>query len=100
MHPELYWLADRRPASRFLTAGFLTNYSGGKGDQNVGEQYSVADAWQIFDQELKKLPEVVVDDSGHAPYQPSMVPKIENLLDTHYDLFGAYGDTMVYRLKK
>ncbi len=101
MHPELYWLADRKPASRYLTAGFLTNYSGGKGGQDVGEQYSVADAWQTFDQELQKgLPEIVVDDSGHAPYQPSRVPQIENLLDTHYGLVGAYGDTMVYRLKK
>ncbi|WP_371479151.1 ArnT family glycosyltransferase [Kitasatospora sp. NBC_00315] len=103
MHPELYWLADRRPATRYLTAGFLTNYSGGKdGSQNVGEQYSVADAWQSFDKDLDLggLPEVVVDDSGLAPYQPDLVPRIENLLETHYEMVGVFTDTVVYRLKR
>ncbi|MFE6750366.1 ArnT family glycosyltransferase [Kitasatospora purpeofusca] len=102
MHPELYWLADRKPATRYLTAGFLTNYSGGKdGSPNVGEQFSMANAWQTFDQEIAKgLPEVVVDDSGLAPYQPGMIPKIENLLDTHYEMVGVFADTVVYRLKR
>ncbi|MDH6135786.1 4-amino-4-deoxy-L-arabinose transferase-like glycosyltransferase [Kitasatospora sp. MAA4] len=102
MHPELYYLSDRKPVTRYLTAGFLTNFSGGKGTADVGEQYSVPDAWQTFDQEInaKGLPEIVVDDSGNAPYQPTMVPVIENLLDSHYDVVGAFGDTMVYRLRK
>ncbi|MFF1949474.1 glycosyltransferase, partial [Kitasatospora herbaricolor] len=103
MHPELYWLADRRPATRYLTAGFLTNFSGGKdGSQNVGEKYSVTDAWQTFDAELlaNGLPEIVVDDSGPAPYQPFLVPRIENLLETHYEMVGVFTDTVVYRLKR
>ena len=102
MHPELYYLSDRKPVTRYLTAGFLTNFSGGKGTADIGEQYSVPDAWQTFDQEInaKGLPEIVVDDSGNAPYQPTMVPVIENLLDSHYDVVGAFGDTMVYRLRK
>lgn len=102
MHPELYWLADRKPATRYLTAGFLTNYSGGKDSSpNVGEQYSVSNAWQTFDKELlaNGLPEVVVDDSGLAPYQPTQIPRIENLLDTHYEMVGVFADTVVYRLK-
>ncbi|MER5640095.1 glycosyltransferase family 39 protein [Kitasatospora sp. NPDC002227] len=100
MHPELYWLADRRPASRYLTAGFLTNFSGGKDGQQVGEQFSVSNAWQTFDQELaKNLPEIVVDDSGRAPYQPEFVPKIESLLTTRYTVVGIYADTVIYRLK-
>ena len=40
-----------------------------------------------------------MDDSGIAPYQPVMVPRIENLLDTHYEMIGVIGDTVVYRLK-
>lgn len=99
MHPELYWLADRRPATRYLTAGFLTNYSGGKGDQKVGEKFSVQDAWKTFDQELSRnLPEIVVDDSGKAPYSPLRIPRIEQLLDTHYQMVGLTGDTVIYRL--
>ncbi|MEU5388271.1 glycosyltransferase family 39 protein [Kitasatospora cineracea] len=102
MHPELYWLADRRPASRYLTAGFLTNFSGGKGAEKVGEQYSVSDAWQTFDNEISAngLPEVFVDDSGTAPYQPDKVPRIASLLNTYYEVVGVTGDTVIYRLKK
>ncbi|GAA3040115.1 hypothetical protein GCM10020229_59090 [Kitasatospora albolonga] len=102
MHPELYWLADRRPVTRYLTAGFLTNFSGGKDGKDVGEQYSMADAWQTFDQELatKGLPEIVVDDSGRSPYQPVHIPKIENLLDTRYEVVGVNADTVIYRLKR
>lgn len=101
MHPELYWLADRRPATRYLTAGFLTNYSGGKSSRQVGPEYSVTNAWQTFDRELAKgLPEIVVDDSGTAPYQPDQIPQIENLLNTHYEMVGIAGDTVIYRLKK
>ncbi len=66
----------------------------------MGEQFSVSNAWQTFDKELANgLPEVVVDDSGIAPYQPVMVPRIENLLDTHYEMVGVFADTVVYRLK-
>nr|WP_280700901.1 glycosyltransferase family 39 protein [Kitasatospora sp. GP82] len=102
MHPELYWLADRRPVTRYLTAGFLTNFSGGKdSSQEVGEKYSVSDAWQTFDQELSKgLPEVVVDDSGRAPYQPVLIPRIESLLDSKYEVVAVNADTVIYRLKK
>ena len=99
MHPEMYWLADRRPATRYLTAGFLTNYSGGKGDQRVGEDFSVEDAWKTFDRELSRgLPEIVVDDSGKAAYSPLRIPRIEQLLDTHYRMVGLTGDTVIYRL--
>ncbi|WP_079063540.1 ArnT family glycosyltransferase [Streptacidiphilus griseoplanus] len=99
MHPEMYWLADRRPATRYLTAGFLTNYSGGKGDQKIGEKYSVQDAWKTFDQELSHhLPEIVVDDSAKSPYSPLRFPRIERLLDTHYQMVGLTGDTVIYRL--
>ncbi|MDH6578267.1 glycosyltransferase family 39 protein [Kitasatospora sp. MAP5-34] len=101
MHPELYWLADRKPASRYLTAGFLTNFSGGKDNKQVGEQYSVSDAWQTFDQELaNNLPEVVVDDSGRAPYQPELIPRIESLLTTRYEVVAVNADTVIYRLKR
>jgi hypothetical protein len=99
MHPEMYWLADRRPATRYLTAGFLTNFSGGKGDQKVGQDFAVGNAWKTFDQELGRgLPEVVVDDSGKAPYAPGHVPEIERLLDAHYRKVGLTGDTVIYRL--
>jgi 4-amino-4-deoxy-L-arabinose transferase-like glycosyltransferase len=82
MHPEQYWLARRAPAGRFLTAGFLTNFSGGRGGARVGEQYAVPGAWDAFRREFAAAPPaVVVDDSRGAPYGPDRIPALRRLLD-------------------
>ncbi|MDX2644879.1 glycosyltransferase family 39 protein [Streptomyces sp. PA03-1a] len=82
MHPEQYWLSGRAPAGRFLTAGFLTNFSGGRGGARVGEEYAVPGAWAAFRREFSAAPPaVVVDDSRGAPYGAAHVPGLRRLLD-------------------
>ncbi|MFE0626361.1 glycosyltransferase family 39 protein [Streptomyces sp. NPDC058864] len=82
MHPEHYWLSGRAPAGRFLTAGFLTNFSGGRGGARVGEEYAVPGAWEAFRREFAAAPPaVVVDDSRGAPYGVAHVPGLRRLLD-------------------
>lgn len=82
MHPEQYWLSGRAPAGRFLTAGFLTNFSGGRGGTRVGEEYAVPGAWADFRREFSAAPPaVVVDDSRGAPYGAAYVPSLRRLLD-------------------
>ncbi|MDX3095286.1 glycosyltransferase family 39 protein [Streptomyces sp. ME19-03-3] len=82
MHPEQYWLSGRAPAGRFLTAGFLTNFSGGRGGARVGEEYAVPGAWAAFRREFSAAPpDVVVDDSRGAPYGAAYVPGLRRLLD-------------------
>lgn len=81
IHPEIYWLADRTPASRFLTAGLLTNYSGGRNGPQVGEKYAVEGAWPAFRAEMSAHPPtLVVDDSHDKPYAPERVPTLGRLL--------------------
>nr|QMU80555.1 glycosyltransferase family 39 protein [Streptacidiphilus sp. PB12-B1b] len=100
MHPEMYWLADRRPATRYLTAGFLTNFSGGRDGRGVGVDKGVASAWKVFDAEMaRQLPEVIVDDSGTAPYSPAHIAPIRALLAAHYDRVGQDGTAVIYRLR-
>ncbi|QEU91184.1 ArnT family glycosyltransferase [Streptomyces kanamyceticus] len=85
MHPEAYWLADRAPASRYLTAGLLTNYSGGRNGPQVGEKYGVAGSWPVFREELRRHPPtLVVDDSRGEPYAPHRVPSLRRILATGY----------------
>ncbi|MEU7580390.1 glycosyltransferase family 39 protein [Streptomyces sp. NPDC041068] len=86
MHPEAYWLADRAPASRYLTAGLLTNYSGGRNGPQVGEKYGVAGAWPVFREELRARPPVmVVDDSRGKPFAPERVPSLRRVLAVGYE---------------
>ncbi|MCC3768476.1 glycosyltransferase family 39 protein [Streptomyces sp. UNOC14_S4] len=97
MHPETYWLADRPPAGRFLTAGLLTNYSGGRGPSHVGEAYGVPGAWPAFRRELaRRPPALIVDDSRGKPYGPSRLPSLRAVLDRSYEQVGTADGAILY----
>lgn len=100
MNPEIYWLSDRIPATRYLTAGLLTNFSGGRSPSAVGVEHAVADSWKTFDAEMaKRLPTIVVDESGNAPYAPRFIKPMRALLAAHYTRIGSDGTTVFYRLR-
>ncbi|MFD8589037.1 glycosyltransferase family 39 protein [Streptomyces sp. NPDC059637] len=97
MRPEQYWLAGRRPAGRHLTAGFLTNFSGGRGDARVGERYAVPGAWEDFREDMAEHPPaLVVDDSRGAPYAPEHIPTVRRLLDEHYHRVAEADGAVLY----
>ncbi|AVH55952.1 MULTISPECIES: ArnT family glycosyltransferase [Streptomyces] len=97
MHPETYWLADRAPASRYLTAGLLTNYSGGRNGPQVGEKYGVTGAWSVFRGEMAARPPVlVVDDSDDKPYGPERVASLRRLLAVGYEVVGEVDGAVMY----
>ncbi len=97
MHPEQYWLARRAPASRFLTAGFLTNFSGGRDGARVGERYAVPSTWHTFRTEMRHHPPaLVVDDSRGAPYGPAHIPAFGHLLRDHYHRVADSDGAVLY----
>ncbi|MGW1074784.1 glycosyltransferase family 39 protein [Streptomyces sp. NPDC002537] len=97
MHPETYWLADRPPAGRFLTAGLLTNYSGGRGPSHVGEAYGVPGSWPVFRRELaSRPPALIVDDSRGKPYGPARLPSLRAVLDRGYERVGTADGAVLY----
>ncbi|MEV8393725.1 MULTISPECIES: glycosyltransferase family 39 protein [unclassified Streptomyces] len=98
IHPEVYWLADRAPASRYLTAGLLTNYSGGRDGPRVGEKYAMAGTWPVLVDELSaNPPALVVDDSRGKPFAPDRLPTLRGLLARHYEpLPGTVDGAVLY----
>jgi hypothetical protein len=97
IHPETYWLAGRTPATRYLTAGLLTNYSGGRDGPQVGEKYAVGGAWPVFRQEMSAhTPALVVDDSRGKPYAPDRVPSLRRLLAARYEEVGRVDGAVLY----
>ncbi|MFJ9815513.1 glycosyltransferase family 39 protein [Streptomyces sp. NPDC101151] len=97
MHPETYWLAGRTPATRYLTAGLLTNYSGGRDGPQVGEKYAVEGTWPVFRAELAAhAPALVVDDSRGRPYAPDRVPSLRRLLEARYEEVGRVDGAVLY----
>ncbi len=101
MHPEEYWLSHRAPASRFLTAGFLTNFSGGRDGARVGERYAVPGAWTTFRDEMRHHPPaLVVDDSRGQPYGPDHIPAFHDLLRDHYRVVATTDGAVLYALRR
>ncbi|MFF4354001.1 ArnT family glycosyltransferase [Streptomyces sp. NPDC001530] len=97
IHPETYWLAGRTPATRYLTAGLLTNYSGGRDGPQVGEKFAVAGAWPAFRQEMSAhTPALVVDDSRGKPYAPDRVPSLRRLLAARYEEVARVDGAVLY----
>lgn len=97
MHPETYWLADRTPATRYLTAGLLTNYSGGRDGTDVGEKYAMPGSWPVFRGEMAAgPPELIVDDSRGKPYAPERLPDLRQLLASGYRKAGAVDGAVLY----
>ncbi|CAL9415587.1 hypothetical protein SUDANB105_01738 [Streptomyces sp. enrichment culture] len=97
MHPETYWFAGRAPASRYLTAGLLTNYSGGRDGARVGEQHAVDGAWPVFRRELAAdAPALIVDDSRGKPYAPARLPTLRRLLTDRYEVVGRVDGAVLY----
>ncbi|WP_078591792.1 glycosyltransferase family 39 protein [Streptomyces megasporus] len=100
MHPEGYWFADRAPASRYLTAGLLTNYSGGRDGTRVGPRYGVEGSERIFHAELTgDPPKVIIDDSRGKPYGPSRMPVLRSVLAAHYEQAERVDGAVVYVLR-
>ncbi|WP_237330291.1 ArnT family glycosyltransferase [Streptomyces sp. BA2] len=97
IHPETYWLSDRTPASRYLTAGLLTNYSGGRNGPQVGERYAVEGSWRVFRRELREHPPtIVVDDSRGKLFTPNRLPTLRRLLTVGYEPVARVGGAVVY----
>lgn len=97
MHPEHYWLSDRPPASRYLTAGLLTNFSGGRDGPTVGERYGMDGSWPTLLSELRENPpRVIVDDSRGQPYEPARMPRLKRLLAGEYERIAVVGGAVVY----
>lgn len=98
MHPQTYRLADREPASRYLTAGLLTNFSGGRDGPQVGEEFGMPGAWRVFAEEMRaRPPALIVDDSRGKPYAPERLPTLRRLLAGQYEpLPGTVEGTVLY----
>lgn len=97
IHPEQYWFAGRTPAGRYLTAGFLTNFSGGRGGVRVGERYAVPGAWRTFAADFAAHPPaLVVDDSRGAPYAVGRTPTLRALLGAGYQRVATVDGAVLY----
>lgn len=95
--PQLYWAADRAPASRFITVGFLTGYSGGRADNRIGEQYAMDGAWQtLLDDFAAHPPALIIDESQRTPFPLAKFPTMQHYVLSGYRPVAFVDGAVVY----
>ena len=70
-YPELYWAANREPATRFIHTGFLTGNSGGR-DPSIGEPTDgLPGAWDLLATDMASHPPTLIVDTSAAAIRGS-----------------------------
>jgi 4-amino-4-deoxy-L-arabinose transferase-like glycosyltransferase len=95
--PQVYWAADRLPATRFITSGFLTGFGGGRSAQHVGRQYAVDGAWDDFMSDLTlHPPALVVDASVGTSFSIDRFPEFADYVARNYLRVEDVDGTVLY----
>lgn len=105
MDPSIYFMSGQIPASRFITAGFLSGFAGGGEQDKVPEivydpnSPMVGLAQDILNLQKKgQDPDLFVDDSWGKPYQPKDIAVIADLLNNYYTFDKGVDHTFIYKL--
>ncbi|RAY13158.1 glycosyltransferase [Actinomadura craniellae] len=97
MDPRIYWWSRRPAATRFLSAGFMTNFGGGRDASRVGERFAPEGVWRDFEADLRRRPPaLVVDDSRGAPYAPDRIGRFHRYLLAGYRPVEVVDGSVLY----
>ena len=79
-YPEIYWAADREPATRFIHTGFLTGNSGGRDAGLVQPSDGVPGAWQFLAADIAATPPDLIVDTSAASIRRSDLHRLEDTI--------------------
>jgi hypothetical protein len=101
-YPEIYWAADREPATRFIHTGFLTGNSGARDADEVRPSDGVPGAWEFLAADIAATPpDLIVDTSGASIRKSDHYPLEKTFLGDeivrHYQLVDVVDGVRLYR---
>jgi 4-amino-4-deoxy-L-arabinose transferase-like glycosyltransferase len=101
--PSVYWAANRLPATRIVTTGFLTGHTSARPASAVNMKAAVPGLWPEVLHDLNQHPPVLVFDTlaeetpGDADYPIAKFPPFAKFLSQHYQVVDVIDRTVVYR---
>ena len=102
-YPELYWAANREPATRFIHTGFLTGNSGGR-DPAIGESTDgLPGAWDLLATDMASHPPALIVDTSAAAIRGSQHYTLDRTplwddVQRDYELVDTVDGVRFYRL--
>jgi hypothetical protein len=102
--PSVFWAAERLPASRIITTGFLTGHTAVRPPGFAGIDKAVPGLWDDVMADLEAHPPALLfnmepnDPSASADYPIRDYPQMEQFVNEHYRLVDTIGKVSVYKL--
>jgi hypothetical protein len=102
--PELYWAADRQPATRFIHTGFLTGNSGERPNGSGRPSDGIPGAWTMLARDLSARPPDLVADLTHAnirgsQYYPLSTTPLWKSIVRDYHLIATVDGVRLYQIR-
>jgi 4-amino-4-deoxy-L-arabinose transferase-like glycosyltransferase len=64
--PEIYWASGKRPATRFLTSGFLSGWEPGRPGNELNPEDATPGAWELFFDDFAVHPPTYILDTAYS----------------------------------
>ncbi len=102
--PEIYWASNRRPASRFLSSGFLLGDWGSRPDGDTSTNVPTPGAFELMMDDLRMQPPRVVLDTTPAAFRGSQYapmskyPELRSFVDARYEYVRTIDGISIYEI--
>jgi hypothetical protein len=101
--PEIYWASGKRPATRFLTSGFLSGWEPGRPGNDVNVKDATAGAWELFFEDFATHPPTYILDTAYSGirgaqyYTIARYPALARIVYRDYDYVETVDGIGIYK---
>ncbi len=101
--PEIYWASGKRPATRFLTSGFLSGWEPGRPGNDVHADEATPGAWELFFDDFAAHPPTYLLDTAYSGirgaqyYTIARYPALARVVYRDYEYVGIVDGISIYK---
>jgi 4-amino-4-deoxy-L-arabinose transferase-like glycosyltransferase len=101
--PEIYWASGKRPATRFLTSGFLSGWEPGRPGNDAKVEDATPGAWELFFEDFAIHPPTYILDTAYSGirgakyYTIARYPPLARVVYRDYDYVESVDGISIYK---
>jgi hypothetical protein len=101
--PEIYWASGKRPATRFLTSGFLSGWEPGRPGNELNREDATPGAWELFFEDFALHPPKYILDTAYSGirgakyYTIARFPALARVVYRDYDYVQSVDGIAIYK---
>lgn len=101
--PEIYWASGKRPATRFLTSGFLSGWEPGRPGNELNPEDATPGAWELFFDDFAVHPPTYILDTAYSGirgakyYTIARFPALARVVYRDYEYVETVDGIAVYK---